>query len=181
MKNKLFWPIILVAIVIIVESLMLLSGSNKTETQLTEVGQIQNEENISSSDIVSFTWTEEGEMATLVMTANSSVAIDALDLYLGYKNAEIDSVTNVGDLAEATFLKISPENSLIVMNYLISEADGLVLDAGQSVRIAEISLMNNSTEPAELFVDTKTQVVENGTAKVLPFNSESLIVNSSSL
>jgi len=35
----------------------------------------------------------------------------------------------------------------------------------------------NSGDVGELSIDSKTQVVENGSAEVLPFNSQKLIIN----
>jgi hypothetical protein len=112
------------------------------------------------------------------MTTNKKVSIDAIDLYIGYKGGKVESVKNSGELPKATFSKISSEKSLVVMNYLISETDGFLLEPGEIIKIVELQITPSSTESSEFFIDAKTQVVENGTAKVLPFSSNNLIVNS---
>jgi len=181
MKNKLFWPIAIVAIVIMVESVLLLTTKQgqKTKKMVIDNGAPRV---VQVEDALSFEWqNEDNNKANLVMKANKSMSIDAIDLYVAYKNTKVKAVNNLNELPKPTFSKISTEKSLVVMNYLIPEVDGFKLAKGQSVRIAEFDLIPNSTGSAELSIDPKTQVVENGTVKVLPFNSKSLIVNSASL
>ena len=178
MKNKLFWPIIIVAIVIMVESVLLLSnsqGKNNVNSNQTKVLPTQE---IKSEDVVSFDWLREEGKAILVMKANKEIAIDAIDLYIGFKDIKVTAIKNLGVLPKPSFSKISTEKSLVVMNYLISETDGFKVLPNQYIKVAEMELNSITSESAELFIDTKTQVVENGTAKVLPFSSKNLIVNS---
>lgn len=178
MKNKLFWPIIIVAIVIMVESVMLLSNNQlkKSETSKKTTDVTLSEE-IKAEDVVEFDWLKEKGKAILTMTANKEVAIDAIDLYIGYTKAKVSAVTNFNELPKPSFSKISTEKSLVVMNYLMAEASGFKMMSGQTVKVAELDLSVNSADVAELFIDAKTQVVENGSAKVLPFNSKKLIIS----
>lgn len=178
MNNKLFWPIIIVTIVIIVESILLLSNKQIGKQEENNTANITPTEEIIAEDVVSFDWLNEAGKPILILTANKDVAIDAIDLYIAYKNVKVNSVNNLNELPKPTFSKVSTEKSLVVMNYLISEATGLKMVSGQSIRVAEFKISSISTTGAELSIDTKTQVVENGTAKVLPFNSNKLIVNS---
>ncbi|MBU1117420.1 hypothetical protein KKD37_00485 [Patescibacteria group bacterium] len=177
MKNKLFWPIVLVTVVIIIESVLLLTGGVKNKAVVPNNDMSGSVEEEKMADAVSFEW-ENGEKAVLMMTANEEVSLDALDLYVGYKNATVDKMTSFDDLTKATFSKVSEDKSLLVVNYLVSEADGFKMVPGQSVKLIEVELSPVSTGSMELFIDDKTQVVENGSAKVLPFNSQNLIVNS---
>lgn len=179
MKNKLFWPIIIVAIVIIAESVLLLSNNQSKKNNIANIENIITPvEEVKVEDVVSFVWLEDTKNPTLAMVAEKEVSIDAIDLYIAYKNVNVSLVKNLGDLPKPSFSKISEEKSLIVMNYLISNADGFKMLPGQIVKIAEIQKTSNSTEASEFSIDAKTQVVENGSAKVLPFNSKSLIINS---
>lgn len=160
---------------------MLLTG-NKGK-QITVVNKTTTEPSVEvrKEAVVAFNWVETGKnKVVLEMTAKQKAAIDAIDLYIGYKNMKVNSATNAGELVKPTFSKISTEKSLVVMNYLISETGGLVLEAGQKVKVVELEVSPKSSGSPELFVDGKTQVVENGSAKVLPFNSQNLIINSSS-
>jgi hypothetical protein len=178
MKNKLFWPIIIVAIVIMAESVLLLSGNQLKTTKTEVVTDIVPTEEVKNVEAVSFEWMYEEGKATLAMTANKKIAVDAIDLYIGYKDVTVNSVKNLNELPKPSFSKISSENSLVVMNYLINEAEGLIMMPGQIIQVTELDLKVNSEDVGELTIDSKTQVVENGTAKVLPFNSKKLIINS---
>lgn len=177
-NNKLFWPIIIVAIVIMVESVLLLSNNQSKKNENSNQVKILPTQEVNSEEIVSFDWLQEKGKAILVMKANKEVAIDAIDLYIGYKDVKVNSIKNLGNLPKPSFSKVSTEKSLVVMNYLISAAEGFKVMPEQYIRVAELELSTINTESAELFIDTKTQVVENGTAKVLPFSSKNLIINS---
>ncbi len=178
MKNKLFLPIIVVTLIIILESVLLLTTNRNQKTKTTVIDN-GTSRIVQVEDALSFEWQNEDNKADLVMKANKNVSIDAIDLYVAYKNTKVKSVNNLDELPKPTFSKISTEKSLVVMNYLIPEVDGFKLAKGESVRIAEFDLIPNSTGSVELSIDPKTQVVENVTSKVLPFNSKSLIINGS--
>lgn len=181
MKNKLFWPIAIIAIIIIIESLLLLTNRQIGKQEINPVNIIPSEETMAEDDI-SFSWlNDEAGGPVLVMTANKGVAIDAIDLYIAYKGTKVNSVKNLDELPKPSFSKVSTEKSLVVMNYLISEALGFSMETGQSVKVAQLNITADPVEATELSVDPKTQVVENGTAMVLPFNSENLIINGTSL
>ena len=168
MNNKLFWPIVLVSIVIIVESVMLLSNQNK-KLNVEPVKVVTTEEIKKVEPVISFSWLDDGNKTILQMSSKKSVAIDAIDLYIAYKDVKVNSVTNVGDLPKPSFSKISTEKSLVVMNYLIPDAKGFMLEAGKTINVAELDLTILNAETAQFSIDPKTQVVENGTVKVLPY------------
>lgn len=179
MKNKLFWPIILISVVIIVESIMLLSGNNKVQVKETEnMVEVTPSEEVEKEVVINFEFQNVEGKTVLVMKAEKEVAVDAIDLYIAYKGMKIGEVKNLGELPKPTFFKVSQEKSLVVFNYLISESEGYKLAAGQEVKVAEINYTLSSTEDAVLSIDPKTQVVETGSAKVLPFSSQNLIINS---
>lgn len=182
MKNKYYFLIALVAVVIIVESLMLLlkdkEGSGVVSEKSNVVPTIEDTAVKAESD-VSFTW-REGDKVTLLITANREISLDALDLYIDYSGVGIKTVdSNGGVLPSPTFKRISPEKSLVVLNYLIDNPEGLKLSKGQSVEVLTLGILPKKGENCELKVDAKTQVVENGSSKVLPFNSQDLIIKSS--
>lgn len=180
MKNKLFWPTIIVAVIIIVESVMLISNAQTKKPVVDD----NNTEDIQNSETkteyaVGFEWLEEEDgKPVLMLKANRDVSIDAIDLYIAYKNAKVNSIINSDELPKPSFSKISTEKSLVVMNYLISEPEGFKITAGQSVKVVKLGISPISTEAADFSIDARTQVVENGTVKVLPFTSNNLIVNS---
>lgn len=171
MKNKkLFWPIVILSVVIIIESIVFLSKKTNLEKP-TAVDEVASEEK------VSFSWENDGK-PVLLMTANEEIAIDALDLYIGYKELAVSAVSNLNELPEPSFSKISEDSSLVVLNYLISEVEGFKMLPGQVIRVVDLDLTLNSELTGELFIDPKTLVVETETSKVLPYKSESLMINS---
>jgi len=169
MKNKLFWPIVIISLVIIVESILLISNNKSKNQVVVEEQTPVVSEVVKAEPVIEFTWIDEGSKKILEMRTKKTVAIDAIDLYISYKGATINSADNVGDLPKPSFSKISTEKSLVVMNYLISEAEGFSIASDQVVRVAELDITPLEGVSPELSIDSKTQVVENGTAKVLPY------------
>lgn len=161
-----------------VESVLLLSGNQLKTTKTDVMTDTVPTEEVKSEEAVVFEWMYEEGKATLTMIANKEIAVDAIDLYIGYENVTVNLVKNLDELPKPSFSKISSENSLVVMNYLMDDAEGLIMMPGQIIQVAELDLEVNSEDIGELTIDSKTQVVENGTAKVLPFNSKKLIINS---
>ncbi len=173
MKNKYFLPVVLLSLVVIAVSLFSITNQKK----ITDIdgGMVDTQ---SKEEIVSFSW-QKGEKPILLMTASEEVSIAALDLYIGYKNIEVVGVSNLGELPEPAFQKVSNDNSLVVLNYLISEDDGFKIYPGQSVKIAELDISSEITTGAELFIDEETNIVDNNTIKGLPYKSENLMINGS--
>ena len=122
MKNKLFWPIVLVAVVVIIESVLLLSSKNGQKND--NAGKVEVTPTVAIEEkAVDFIWLKETtDKVTLTIKANKAVAIDAIDLYIGYAGGQIMTVNNLGDLPKPSFQKIRKEKTLVVLNYLISEA-----------------------------------------------------------
>lgn len=178
MKNKkIFIPTILISIAVIAVSIF--SLSSKKGGEITNFN-FPNKES-GKNNIITFTW-KQADKPVLVMTASEEVSIDAIDLYIGYKNVEIAGVNNLGELPEPAFSKVSTNNYLVVLNYLISEDDGFMMFPGQSVNVLELDLSSEMVNGSELFIDEKTNVVknvvDNETQKELPYKSENLIINS---
>lgn len=181
MKSKLFWPILILSVVVMAESLSLISSSqttNKKDNFLSKTPLIKEE--VINQNIIDFSWSnDKADKPILIMTANKKVMIDAIDLYVAYKGVIVNLVKNLNELPEPTFSKISTGKSLVVMNYLINDAEGFNIEKGQSIKVAQFDIKIDPTKTAELSIDQKTQVVETGTVKVLPFSSKNLIINGS--
>lgn len=171
-KNKYFLPLVLLSIVTIAVSLF--SITNKKNITDIKAGLVKMQP---KEEVITFSW-EKGEKPVLVITASEEVSIGAIDLYIGYKNVEITGVTNLGELPEPAFSKVSEKNDLVVMNYLISENEGFKLIPGQSIRVIELEISPEISNMAELFIDNKTNVVENDSVEMVPYKSENLIINS---
>lgn len=174
MKNKKYFiPIVLLSIAVIAVSIFSLSSKKSSEVVNFDSPSIEVEEN----NVITFSW-QQAEKPVLVMTASEEVAIGAIDLYVGYKNVDVAGVTNMGELPEPAFSKVNSDNSLVVLNYLISEDDGFKISPGQSVNVLELDLSSEMVDGAELFIDNKTNVVDNETVKGLTYKSENLMINS---
>lgn len=179
MKNKYYFLIAIIAVVIIVESLMLLSKEQGISKVVVENKVTPSVEVVKEVGDLSFSW-REGDKAVLLMTANRDMSLDAVDLYIDYQGVDIKAVnSNGGVLPSPTFKRISPEKSLVVLNYLIDTPDGLKLLKGQTIEVLDLEINQKSGQKYQLSIDEKTQVVENGSSKVLPFNSQNLIINGS--
>lgn len=174
MKNKNLLPIIFLSFVVIVVSLFSMTSLKNKTPILENLTEIKDDQ---KGEIITFSW-ENIEKPVLVMTASEEVSIGAIDLYIGYKNVEITGVTNLGELPEPAFSRVSKGNSLVVLNYLISEDDGFKILPGQSLRVVELDILPQVDQGYELFIDQETNVVDNETVKGLTYKSENLIINS---
>jgi len=167
----------LAAVVIIIESVLLLSRSvGKIGPQTLKEG---------SNILVSLNWEAKGEVETgkseevvLKMKAEKEVFIDAVDLYIKYDPTQVtvSDVTFDNDFVKPSFSKISQEKGLVVVNYLVSAPKGFGLKIGAGVDLARLKVNYIAEGEVSFEVGEGTLVVENGSAKVLPFNSDSLIV-----
>lgn len=178
-NNKLFWPIVLISIVVIVESVIFLSRTNKnnqslevvnTTPTMVEKETIGTVTPISEADI-SFYWKEQGNHRVLMLVSKNDQSLGAIDLYVNYKGMEISNLKNAGVLPAPVFIKDSRDKFLIVANYLIVEKDGYKLTANKEIGIVEFDIKPLSPE-ASLSIDSKTNLVENSSAKVLPYLSK---------
>lgn len=171
-KNKYFLPVVLLSFIVISVSLFsILDRRSNTENRKMSA------DNQQKNEMVTFSW-QEGEKPVLLMSASQEVSIGAIDLYIGYKNVDVKGVKNFDELPEPAFSKVSANNSLVVLNYLIPEDDGFKIFPGQGVKVAEFEISSNSENGYELFIDGKTSIVDNDTVEMVPWRSEDLIINS---
>jgi hypothetical protein len=173
MKNKNLLPIIFLSFVVIAVSLFSIT-SLKDKAYNGNLIDIKDDQ---KAEVITFYW-ENVDKPVLVMSASEEISIGAIDLYIGYKNVEINGVSNFGELPEPAFSKVSQDNSLVVLNYLISEDNGFKILPGQSVKVVELDISSQVGEGNELFIDEKTNVVDNETVEGLTYKSENLIINS---
>lgn len=171
-KNKYFLPLVLLSIVTIAVSLF--SITNKKNITDIKAGLVKMQP---KEEVITFSW-EKGEKPVLLMTASKEVSIGAIDLYIGYKGVDVLKVDNLDEIPNLAFSKVSEKNDLVVMNYLISENEGFKLIPGQSIRVIELEISPEISNMAELFIDNKTNVVENDSVEMVPYKSENLIINS---
>ena len=170
MKNKSFFLVVLIAVVVIIGSLFLISSKSKKDT-----GTIVKKD---TEAVATFKW-QEGLSPALVMTANRDLALDAVEIYLDYEGAVINSVTNAEDLPAPSFMKVSTAKSQVVANYLISDPEGFVLKKDQSVTVLRLNIDETSIANGyKITMNPQSQLVESKSSKVLPFNNQDLIIKS---
>lgn len=198
MKNnnllKILVPII--AVVVIFESIMVVSNLSSKKTVVKESVPVSKSfpsvTAIERTPIDLVFATENREMkignvytVELNMVSKNGYALDALDLYVKYDKSafDVNNLTFGPRFPKPTFSKISTLKSLLVANFLINDQSGLKIIPNEVNLVAkfeikpkkagnfdfEINLGDANKESATLFV-------ENGTSSVLPFTSNKLTV-----
>lgn len=168
----------LAAVVIIIESVLLLTRSvAKTGSKALKEG---------SNTPVSLSWKANSEAevgksedVVLSMTTGKNVAIDAVDLHIQYDPAKV-TVSNLSfdkNIEEPSFSKVNQNKGLVVINYWLSAAKGFELKAGAKIDLARLKVSYLGEGEATFKMVDGTLVIENGSSKMLPFNSDSLVVN----
>ena len=181
MKEKIIKILIpVIAVLVIAESLVLLSKSLAPKTGPVQLPQ-------STKQPVTLKW----DMATtslktgitsevpLIITSDKDVSIDAVDLYIKYDPSMVtvsDAVTGK-TFVTPSFKKVSQGKGMVVINYLVSDAAGFKLKAGQSIVLVRLKVNYIKQGSTQFSLGEGTLVVENATAKVLPFNNDKLVIN----
>jgi len=202
MKNqsnlvKILIPV--VAVIVLAESLMLISNLSKKDTNVvidkskttTTPAVVTIVDNKSAVYEVSVTTATEmklnkSEAVEVTAVGNSDRSLDSVNVYLKYDPTafEITNLTFDKKLPTPAFSKVSQTTGLVVVNFLISAPAGLKISSGEA-----LSLMRFSAKPVKTGVfafevstgsqgkESTTMFVENATSKVLPFLSSKLTVN----
>lgn len=172
---KFFIP--LLAVVIIIECVLLIDrmGGSKASQQ-----------NESTMAPVVMTWggetaSEMGKISevSLKMSVLDTVAVDAVDLYIKYDPTKvmISGFETDSDFVKPSFSRISQDKGMVVANFLVTEPKGFEIEKNKEIELAKLKV-NYLTAGEVIFeLGDATLVVENGTAKVLPFNNDKLVVN----
>lgn len=181
-KNVAKVVIPLIAILVIAEGIVFISKLNTPKTEVVPVVEkpavlqpMTLSWEVDTNDVKAGTI---GEIP-LVLTSDEDVFIDAVDLYIKYDPSAVvvsEALTNA-DFVEPSFKKVNPEKGMVVMNFLVSEATGFKLAKGDKVEIARLKVNYIKEGSTEFTLGEGTLVVENASAKVLPFNSEKLVIN----
>lgn len=197
-NNIIKWLIPVVAVVVLAESVMLISNLDNSKmatvvptptvalpvekSEATQVAMYQVAVTTAAKEM------KLNQAGTVEVTAvgNADKSLDAVNVYLKYDpNAfEITNLTFDKKLPVPTFSKISQTTGLIIVNFLISAPAGLKVSSSEV-----LSLMKFSAKPVKTGVfsfevstgsgmkESATMFVENATSKILPFLSSKLTVN----
>lgn len=200
-KNKVLKYLIpVIAVVVLIESVVLISKLNerttvqtqpetvaKTEAEPEQEVKTENPlyEMMLSSDKENIRLGEKA-IITVKMKALSTKSVDAINAYLKYDSAgfEVDKLSFDGKLPKPTFEKISTLRSMVVVNFLITEPKGLVINEDETISIMKFEVEPKMTGTFDFEISTGddlkesvTMIVENSTGKALPYVSNKLTVN----
>jgi hypothetical protein len=166
----------LAALLVIIESILLLTKTTKKNEVILPPGS-------KTSVILSWEGNKNAKMGkteevVLKMKASKEVMIDAVDLYIKYDPTKITVSSFVADknFVKPSFNKISQDRGMVVVNYLVSETKGYKLGE-KEIELARLKVNYISEGQATFQLGESTLVVENGSAKVLPFNNTNLVIN----
>lgn len=186
--------IIIVAVVVILESVVIISnrgsvasvlpGGNQQPTQL-----LNGKEAVAVSLAVK---TDTSDMKVrgaykvwVEMTGEKAINLDAVDLYVKYDKSAF-TVSNLdfsGMTVKPTFSKVSDLKSVVVVNYFITESTGLAMTVGKTVKLVGFTVTPKKAGTYDFSVSlgdnsgtSKTMLVENQTSKEVAFGSQKLTV-----
>ena len=188
-KKYLMFLIPLVAVVVIVESIVLVSGLNKKQvesglpvTQVTKTPPVL--------DIVFGGKTKmklgESSEVELSLVSKNDYAVDSIDLFVKYDKTafNLNDLTAGNLLPQPSFSKISEKTSLVVVSYKVAEAEGFQIKKNVPLSLAkfkvtpkregsftfEVNTGEADKESVTMFVKTGRPIT------VLPFSSNKLTV-----
>ncbi|MBP9817553.1 hypothetical protein KBC75_02220 [Candidatus Shapirobacteria bacterium] len=129
-----------------------------------------------------------GEVATVSVLARAlnPMSIDSANVYLkiNTKAFDISKLSYDDRLPKPAFSKVSTTKDMVVVNYLITEADGFRTEKDESMALVsfEIKPKVEGTFDLELSTgnemkESATMFVENATSKVLPYSGDKLTIN----
>jgi len=184
MKNnflKILIPV--VAVVVIIESIIFLTNTRPTAVVTGPVelppAQVNNSLTLQWGSDISEVKTGITSEIPLFITSDKDVFIDALDLYINYdpNMIMVDAATPGKSFVVPSFKSVNKEKGMVVMNFLVSEPSGFNLKAGETVQLVSLKTNFIKEGTVNLVLGEGTLVVENASAKVLPFNSDKLVIN----
>lgn len=196
MNNKIIKILIpIIAVVVIFESIILVSNleKNTTSTMVSDITptETMTEEKVNSFD-VNFS-TNEVQMevgkkyqVSVKLIPKDNYSLNALDLYVKYDQTKV-TVSNLissKELVTPDLLKVSDKKSVIAMNYLFADKEGAIFTKDKEVNLltftvtpkvaTNMSTFEISTGDSE--GDSVTMFVDKNTSKKLFFTSNKLEV-----
>lgn len=183
----------LVAVVVIVESVALISGLEDKKKTIKPVAVTEETENALEKEDPALGLSFATESKTMTVGKKYKIALnvvgmrdlsfDSAELYLSYdpELIEISNLSFSGKLPKPVFSKVSEKTSLVVVTYLITAENGVSLNQSDVLELmtfevkalkvgqGQISIAtgNDSEESVTMFVESKI-------GKVLPFSISSL-------
>ncbi|MDD4785048.1 MAG: hypothetical protein PHH12_01140 [Candidatus Shapirobacteria bacterium] len=191
---RIFIPII--AVIIIFESVMLVSGLEKSTVQVkesTNSASIEKQE-VKTKDAFEVTFvTDSTEMKVgknytvkLQALVKEKRTLDAIDISVKYdaKNLEVTNLIFDEKLQEPIVGKAIKEDGMIVVKYIIETKQGITFNINDMVSLLSFDVKAKQAGVYEFEIATgnedkkfDTMFIENTTVKALPFTSNKLEIN----
>lgn len=197
---KLFIP--LMAVVVIFESVLLVSNLTKKEkTGIKNINRVQVNEAGSSAQVIQnepsafelIFGTETKEMSVgkkysieLNMLGKNDYYLGGMDLYVKFDPTafSVSNLTYGNNFPKPTYSKISQQKGVVVANYLISAENGFKVAKDQLDSMVSFDVIPKKAGNFNFEITTgnqdkesATMFIESSTSKVLPFSSNVLNVN----
>lgn len=192
---KILVPI--VAVVVIAESVILVSGLNKSETQLvaevTPFVSVMEEKINPVADFVFSTDTKDMEVGkayevSLNLSANEDFAVDAIEAHVKYDPAKltVSKLVEGDDLPETATLKVDTDSGLVNAIFLVpvEDREGYLITTGDNKNVLsflvtpkEIGTFSLGLVESVADGDLPTVLPETGTNQSLPFTTNKLEIN----
>jgi hypothetical protein len=199
-SNVLKYLVPIVAVVVLLESVLLIMNlrnrqtvTGGTENQVTVSPPVSNDQVskpavfdisiVSPSDSVKLGAAFPVEVKAVV---NSARSLDSVNVYVKYNPSAFDITDLIFDskLPKPTFSKASTLKGMVVVNFLISNPDGLKVSAKELLSLVKFTAKPKMTGNFSFEISTgneakesATMIVENATSEILPFTSSKLTVN----
>lgn len=190
-KNKLMKFLIpLIAAVVVFESIILVTNLDKNKVVVDEnVEEVAVEEPI--MDFVFSTTSEDIKVGDtfeveLSLLPSENRMVDGIETYINYElySLSVDNLISSSELQEATLSEVNSEVGIIRNIILIDELEGMEIREGELLPILtfEVTVEKEGTFNFELSSgdeenETGSIVVENNTAKGLPWAANKLEIN----
>lgn len=193
MKNKAVgYILMLVAVVVILESVVLIGGLGKKETVVTEkTGTESGKVVIKPAEVAWVLQTENVTMkvgkeylVTVNLLPKKNLAVDGVEVFVKYPVGQV-TVTGMKDgkgMPKSVLNMVSEKTSTLIGRYLMTGAALQLVDSQlvevltfevQPIKVGTFSLeISTGTESTE----TTSLVVENTTARAIPYESNKLTI-----
>ncbi len=166
-NNKLFWPVVILALIVVVEGVIFLGRTGNKSVVTTK--EMEVEQVVAEEAVINFGWKEGEGMKTLTVTSMKELALDGMDLYVDFVGAKDIVVKEKGKQGNMIYSGVDKDKSRVVIKYYVKATDGLKLMAGETVELLDINYQPIEGQKATFSINPSTLVVENGTVKTLPY------------
>jgi hypothetical protein len=202
-NNILKYLVPIVAVIVVAESVVLISRMKGSETTpvvgdtpvVTEAVKDGSDAQIKTgsetykisinSDKTSFKVGENGEVKVM-LKGSEDKSVDSVNVYVKYDPSMLDIKDLMFDkkLPAPAFNKVSTLRGLLVANFLISDPKGLSIKTGEDLLLMSFKMKtlkagvhNFEISTGKEMKESATMIVENGTSKPMTFSSNKLTIN----